>query len=135
MEKLNRFVNQMGFCIMLKQSNEKGVFAVNVSVSYMAKNGLNSFEVAIASQLIDESRVGGEVVFESHFVVLSEERQGVFWAVSLFDIGDERYGLAKKLCGGSVRAFAARLGVGFVGTTEGVVGLEICEIGPVEERV
>lgn len=107
---------------------------MNVSVSYMAKNGLNGFKVSISSQLVDKSRVRGVVMFEAHFLVLSEEIHGFFWVLNFFDIGDERYGLS-KLCGVSVRPFTARLGLGFVGSTESVVWLEFYQIAEMEEKL
>ncbi|RXI04455.1 hypothetical protein DVH24_038729 [Malus domestica] len=101
---------------MLNQSNEKGIFAVNVSISDKAENGVDSFEIPAASELVEKSRVRRVVVFEAHLVVLVEERQGLFWVLRFFDIGDERYRPA-ELCGASVKSLAAARdgGLGFVG--------------------
>lgn len=106
---------------MLNQSNEKRIFAMNVSISYMAENGLDGFKVSRTSELVEKSRVRRVVVLEAHSVVLVEERQAFFWVFNFFDIVDERDGPA-KLCGVSVKSFAAGLGLGFVGT-ESVVWL------------
>lgn len=73
MKKLNSFVHGIGFPIMLNQSNEKGLFAPNISVLYKTKNGLYSFKVARASKLVHESRVRGIVVLEASLVVIVEE--------------------------------------------------------------
>lgn len=117
MKKIDGFLYQIGFPVMLNQSNEKCIFAVNVSISDKAENGVDGFEIPAASELVEKSRVRRVVMFEAHLVVLVEERQGLFWVLRCFDIGDERYRPA-ELCGVSVKSLAAAArdgGLGFVG--------------------
>lgn len=108
---------------MLNQSNEKGFFASNVVVPNVKKEAFDAFEVARTGKLVNERRVRWVVVFETHFAIVVEEREGFIWVFKLFEVGDERYWFAKKIWWWFVmRLLAARTRSGsVVGTTKSVV--------------
>ncbi|RXH84487.1 hypothetical protein DVH24_032771 [Malus domestica] len=83
---------------MSNQSNEKGIFTMNVSILDVAENSVDGVEIPAARELLEKSRVRRLLL-------------------------DERYRLA-ELGGVSVKSFAAARvgGLGFVGA-ESVIRL------------
>lgn len=80
---------------MLKESNENALSTLQFGVSHVGENGFNGFEVSGTSEFVEQSGIGRIIVAETLFLVTVKDRQGFFWVLHCFDLGDERNALAK----------------------------------------
>lgn len=94
---------------MLDQGSENELVALHVAVTDVVEDGFDGFEVARASELVEQGGAGRVVMPEPRFRVVAEKSEGIGRGVGLLHFGDEGNWVPKLPPRGSERPIVSAL--------------------------